>query len=102
LNAETVIDQNGAIVPKATVTVKGESGQEFNVNTSENGKYRIPAVANGLYSVTITAAGFKTFMASNVKVFTKGVVFLQATPCFVCEYKKFLFKDILEKELVEQ
>lgn len=66
--AGTVIDQNGSIVPNATITVKGEGGQEFNVNTSENGTYRIPAVANGLYSVTVTAAGFKTFVAQNVKV----------------------------------
>lgn len=66
--AGTVSDQTGAIVPNATVTVKGEGGQEFNVNTSDNGTYRIPAVSNGLYSVTVVAAGFKTFVASNVKV----------------------------------
>ena len=66
--AGTIIDQNGAVVPNATVTVKGRSGEEFTVTTSSNGTYSIPAVANGLYTVTITTAGFKTFITENVKV----------------------------------
>jgi len=52
-----------------TVTVKGQSGQEFTATTSNNGTYNIPAVASGFYIVTVTStAGFKTFVASNVKV----------------------------------
>lgn len=67
--AGTVVDQTGAVVPSATVTVKGESGQEFTAVTSDSGTYRIPAVASGLYTVTVTStAGFKTFVVSNVKV----------------------------------
>lgn len=46
----------------------GESGQEFTVNTSDNGTYRIPAVANGIYTVTITTNGFKRYVVTNVKV----------------------------------
>jgi hypothetical protein len=65
----TVVDQTGAVVPNATVVVKGESGQEYTVTTADNGTYRIPAVPNGIYTVTVTTtAGFKTFVASNVKV----------------------------------
>ncbi|MBA4122490.1 MAG: carboxypeptidase regulatory-like domain-containing protein [Acidobacteria bacterium] len=66
--AGTVIDQNGAVVPNATVTVTGEGGQEFTVTTSENGTYRIPAVANGIYTVSVTSTGFKKSIVSNVKV----------------------------------
>ena len=66
--AGTVNDPNGAVVPNATVTVKGESGQEFTVTTTENGTYRIPAVANGLYMITVTSTGFKTAITTNVKV----------------------------------
>ncbi len=67
--AGTVVDQTGSVVPNATITVKGEGGQEFTAVTSENGTYRIPAVANGFYTVTVTtAAGFKKFVVSNVKV----------------------------------
>ncbi|MDQ3062522.1 MAG: carboxypeptidase-like regulatory domain-containing protein, partial [Acidobacteriota bacterium] len=66
--AGTVVDQTGALVPNATVTVKGESGQEFTAITSGNGSYGIPAVASGFYTVTVTTTGFKTFVASSVKV----------------------------------
>jgi hypothetical protein len=66
--AGTIVDPNGAVVPNAVVTVKGESGQEFTATTSENGTYRIPAVANGLYTVSVSLAGFKTSVTTNVKV----------------------------------
>ncbi len=66
--AGTVVDQNGAIVPNATVVVTGEGGQEFTVVTSANGTYRIPAVQNGIYTVTVSVAGFKKYVATNVKV----------------------------------
>lgn len=67
--AGTVVDQNGAVVPNATVVVKGESGQEFTVVTNDNGTYRIPAVANGIYTLTVTTtSGFKKYLVSNVKV----------------------------------
>lgn len=54
----TVIDSNGAVVPNATVGIKGVGGQEFTATTNDAGVYRIPTVQNGLYTVTITAKGF--------------------------------------------
>jgi hypothetical protein len=66
--AGTVTDQTGALVPNATVVVKSQTGQEFTATTSENGSYRIPAVAAGFYTVTITATGFKQSVTNNVKV----------------------------------
>lgn len=66
--AGAVADQNGAAVPNATVTIRGQGGQEFTATTSENGIYKVPAVANGIYTVTFTAPGFKTFVAREVKV----------------------------------
>jgi hypothetical protein len=64
----TVVDPTGAVVPNATVTAKGTSGKEFTVNTSDNGTFKIPAVPSGLYSVSVTAPGFKTSIRTNVKV----------------------------------
>ena len=64
----TVVDQTGAVVPGATVTVKGEQGREFTDSTNESGIFSIPAVASGLYTVTISAANFKTVVVRNVKV----------------------------------
>ena len=66
--AGTISDPNGALIPNATVTVKGQGGQEFTATSSDNGVYRIPAVAAGFYTVTITANGFKKAVISNVKV----------------------------------
>jgi hypothetical protein len=64
----TVVDQSGAVVPNATVVVKGQSGQEYTVTTSSNGTYQVPAVPAGFYTVTSTGTGFKTTVRSNVKV----------------------------------
>lgn len=64
----TVVDANGALVPGATVTVKGEAGQEYTVTTNSNGTYVVPAVGNGVYTVTVTSPNFKTSVIKNVKV----------------------------------
>lgn len=64
----TITDSNGAILPNATIIVKGEAGQEFTATTSSSGIYRVPAVAAGLYTVTVTSTGFKKAVVSNVKV----------------------------------
>lgn len=66
--AGTVVDANGAVVPNAAVLILGEGGQQFDVTTSENGTFRVPAVASGVYTVTITAANFKKSIVENVKV----------------------------------
>lgn len=64
----TVTDQNGAVVPGATITVKGQSGQEFQTTSSGNGTFNIPSVGSGIYEVTIAAAGFQTYITKEVKV----------------------------------
>lgn len=66
--AGTVMDANGAVVPNATVAIKGEGGQQFTVVTNASGAYRVPAVAPGLYTVTITSEGFKRSVVEGVKV----------------------------------
>ncbi len=64
----SVTDPNGAVVPGAAVTIKGAAGQSWSVVTNDAGGYRVPSIQNGLYSVTITAQGFKTATVTNVKV----------------------------------
>jgi len=64
----TVADPNGAVIPGATITVKGLSGQEYKATSSSNGTFNIPAVASGVYQVTIAAKGFQTFVTKEVKV----------------------------------
>jgi hypothetical protein len=66
--AGTVRDAAGAVVPGATITVRGEAGQEFTATTNDDGVYQIPAVAAGFYTATITAPNFKTLSVQNIKV----------------------------------
>ena len=55
-----VTDQNGAVVPSATVVARNlESGESRSVTTDTNGSYRIPLLPLGKYQVTITAQNFK-------------------------------------------
>jgi Carboxypeptidase regulatory-like domain len=65
-----VTDQSGAIVPGATITVKGEAGQEFTAVTNDDGVYTIPGVPAGTptYTVTISAPSFKKYVVTKVKV----------------------------------
>ena len=66
----TVTDSTGSVVPGASVTVKGETGQEYSAVTNDDGVYTIPGVAAGshTYTVTITAPNFKRSVIQNVKV----------------------------------
>ena len=64
----SVNDANGAIVPNATVVIRGEGGQELTVVTNSSGVYRVPSLGTGTYTVTVTAANFKRLVVENVKV----------------------------------
>src|SRR3982750_1865325 len=66
----TVTDASGAVVPGATVTVKGENGQTYTATANADGVYTIPGVLAGTptYTVTVSAANFKTSVIQNVKV----------------------------------
>jgi len=66
--AGTVIDANGAIVPGATVTIRGAAGQEFTATTTDTGTFRVPTVQSGVYTVKVTAPNFKTSIVAGVKV----------------------------------
>ncbi len=66
----TVTDATGALVPGATVTVKGEAGQKYTAVANSDGVYTIPGVTAGTptYTLSISAPNFKTSVIRNVKV----------------------------------
>jgi len=66
----TVTDASGAVVPGATVAVKGENGKTYTATANADGVYTIPGVLAGTptYTVTVSAANFKTSVIQNVKV----------------------------------
>jgi hypothetical protein len=64
-----VADSQGAAVANAQVTVKNDqTGTEFKAATNDEGGWSIPSIENGTYTITITAAGFKSTIVQNVKV----------------------------------
>ncbi len=67
--AGTVTDPSGASVSGANIVVRSNAtGQEFTTQTTDNGTYRVPALASGLYTVTVTAPSFKQAVVQKVKV----------------------------------
>ncbi|RPJ55220.1 MAG: hypothetical protein EHM23_26885 [Acidobacteria bacterium] len=64
-----VTDQTGGAIPGATVNAIEQSTQaQRNTITDEAGNYRIPFAPLGKYVLTISMAGFKTVVHSNVEV----------------------------------
>ncbi len=64
----TISDASG-IIPGATVVVTdNNTGKERTVTASDDGSFTVPQLEPGVYTVTITVAGHKTFSASDVKI----------------------------------
>jgi hypothetical protein len=57
------------VLPGATVTVRdNRTAKEITVTTGDDGVFRVPNLEVGLYTVTVTAAGFKTYTAEQVQI----------------------------------
>lgn len=66
----TVADASG-VIPNATVVVKdNQTGKERTVQTTDRGGFTVPNLDVGTYTVTVTAAGHKTYAATQVKIDT--------------------------------
>ena len=64
-----VSDQNGAVVPSATVRVSNtDTGFAVSTLSNAEGSYSVPLLPLGHYSISVTASGFKSFNQSNVQV----------------------------------
>jgi hypothetical protein len=65
----TVTDPQGAVVPGAKVEVKNlATNVGTTVETSGSGLYSVPPVNPGLYSISVSAAGFRTSVRSNIEL----------------------------------
>lgn len=59
--AGTVSDPSGGLVPNATVVLKSnDRGTSQEMKTNKEGSYRFYLVMPGVYSITVSAAGFKS------------------------------------------
>jgi anti-sigma factor RsiW len=64
-----VTDSGGGLIPGATVVVRNDAtGGAFNVVSSGAGVFSVPGLNRGTYTVTISLAGFKTLVLSDVVV----------------------------------
>jgi Carboxypeptidase regulatory-like domain/TonB-dependent Receptor Plug Domain/TonB dependent receptor len=69
----SVTDPQGAVVAGAKVTVRNvATGLERTTSTSADGSYALPELQIGTYTVTITQAGFQTFVTTGVTVDVAG------------------------------
>lgn len=67
--AGTVTDEKGAALPGAEVTVTNKAtGEVRAVVADDSGHYIVPLLPPGDYSLTVTANGFKKFIADDVRV----------------------------------
>ena len=67
----TVMDQNGAAIPGATVTVTNVgTGQKQTLTTSEDGAFQVSSLDPVTYSIRVEAPGFKTATVQSLKVDT--------------------------------
>ncbi len=62
-----VMDQTGAAIPKATITVTNQgTNQTRMVTTDESGHYVIPQLPVSSYTVTVAASGFQRYESRDV------------------------------------
>jgi len=65
----TVMDQSGAVIQGAEVTVRSlETNQTRTATSSATGAYSFPNLAVGHYEITIKKESFKTFRAADVEL----------------------------------
>jgi Carboxypeptidase regulatory-like domain len=63
-----VVDQTGAVIPQATVTVTASGGKQSTVTTDQAGGFEIPALTPGTYNVSAAAKGFAPFSKPGVEL----------------------------------
>src|SRR5688572_32646970 len=63
-----VVDSAGGTIPGATVVVKSEAGASYETTTNTEGVFSVPAVTAGTYTVTVSLAGFKTAIISDIRI----------------------------------
>src|SRR5262245_48253823 len=64
-----VVDTGGGVVPGATVIVKNNAtGTQFETVSNTDGLFSVPALAAGLYSVSVSLSGFKTAVVNDVRI----------------------------------
>jgi hypothetical protein len=76
----TVLDPAGAVIPGANVVLRNDAtGAELRATTDASGFYVIDYIPVATYTVTISSAGFKTYIQTNLVVHPAAAVTVNAT-----------------------
>jgi len=64
-----VTDPNGAVVPNATVVITNQgTNEKRTIQTDDSGRFEMPSLATGIYSVDVTASGFQTTSKKDLRL----------------------------------
>jgi len=78
--AGTVVDTSGAVIPGADVLAKDNAtASEYRSVTDQVGRFTIPSLPPGTYTVTVTLQGFKTWSAPDVRLVAATPSSIKAT-----------------------
>ncbi|MBM3738146.1 MAG: hypothetical protein FJW39_20380 [Acidobacteria bacterium] len=76
----SVRDSSGSSIPEARVVIAEQlTNVSRELNTDGNGEYEIASLRRGIYRVTVSKGGFKTFVASNVILESRQIRRIDAT-----------------------
>jgi hypothetical protein len=65
----TVTDPQGAVVPNASVALRGvATGVEYSTVSTGTGNYTVPALPVGRYNLTVAAPGFNQYIQEGIEV----------------------------------
>src|SRR5215469_4943689 len=65
----TVRDSSGAVIPGATVTIQNVgTAATVKLTTDQGGSFAAPTLPIGVYTLTASAAGFKTFIQEGIRL----------------------------------
>jgi Carboxypeptidase regulatory-like domain len=71
----TVVDASGAVILRAEVVIKNDgTGAESAVTTGADGTYVVPSLPVGIYTIKVSAPGFKQTLIKDVKTEIGGTV----------------------------
>lgn len=68
----TVMDESGALVPGAKVTVSNAAGPVKSVTAGDDGSYSIAGIPPGKYTVTATSQGLVQFQPASIDLSNGG------------------------------
>ena len=74
-----VKDPSGAIVPRAKVSVKNDTGLERQATTNDSGYYTVTNIPPGLYAIRVEVAGFKKYESVGNKLDASGALSADVT-----------------------